>query len=461
MNRQDQELYGMDQLVISANSTETEIIHTRAALNNIHDDCLLNVCKYLNIYDVRNLASTCQRLREFANLSLIPKIVKKIEVKVIRELDTVLHWESFAVTFDGLQSQIMQFGHFVEHISLTGTGEDDLIWPQFGQILRYCPNLKTLRIKNVCRKSLQLNNEYRQDISEVLCNVSSHLKELHWIDSTGMTTNCSVVFKRLPELEKITVTGNNRIDSKLFAFCRNLTYLDVERYDASSFRTSMYDNQLQRVFNNHEDTLRTLKLKNFGYVKSDSIFQLIGKQLKNLEVLEITDRISNHFPKNGKVEFRQINHLELNCGRININSVMKTLCDLGLIESLTIQGGQFTGDMPLTFKKLQKLCWVPHKTSAAFIKALTQAHMPKLRDLTISYEHRYFNEIVKLVESNRSLTSLCVAGIYDPSLLVIKIIEILKVDVSGGRPFLMLDIPSKIGDEEVIELTSNKSQYKF
>lgn len=88
--------------------------------------------------------------------------------------------------------------------------------------------------------------------------------------------------------------------------------------------------------------------------------------------------------------------------------------------------------------------------SAEFIKMISKAHMPELRYLIFicnADEENHFDDIVNLIESKRSLTSVCVVGAYDSSLLVTKIINMLKK--SSGRAFLRLGIPYKIGDEAV------------
>lgn len=435
-----------------------------AALNNIDDKCLLQICHYLNLYDTSSLAATCLRLREFVNTFIFPKIAKNLDLKTIVQNQTVLHWDSCAATVDGLISQLRQFGNFVEHISLTGgrLQNENSVWKKFGPILRLCPNLKTLRVADF----LEWDN-----FSKVLNNVSPHIKELHWINSCGMKTDCSIVINKLNGLEKITVTGLNAYTGKLFKHCNKLTYLDVERFGGILVSCEeMSLGELCRIFERNYHTLRTLKLRNYRYLENDYIYQMIDKTLPNLESLEITDRLleAGHNYRFIENKLRLINILNLNCSnrKTNINWIIQTLSVLGVIEELTISGGQFLYDesniVPMTFKKLRKLCWHSPKASAAlFLGNITQANMPELQDFMIckgskETDDNFFNEIVKLVESKKSLSSICVTGNYDPSLLVIKIIEMLKADLSGDhRAFLSLGIPRRIGDEQVITISSS------
>lgn len=426
----------------AANPTEIEF----ATILTINDDCLLHICKFLNLIDVGNLVSTCQRLQEFAWMSVFPKLANSLELKTIVEHETVLHWDSSTVTVDGLRTQLMQFGNFVQHISLTGPAANVLICQQFGHILSLCPNLQTLRVTDFhCKNAVK-----------VLANVSPHLKELHWIDSSGMKDECSVVLQKLYKLEKITVTGNdNHFSAVLFEHCKNLTYLNIQRFDYPFIANHMNTKDLSKIFEQNAHTLCTLKLKNFGYIESDSIFHLIDEKLPQLEKLGISDGISVARPNYSYIELRYINILELHClfSYININLLIQSLSGSEVIKELTIFDGQFnetTTDAPFSLKNLQKLYWHSLMPSAAFIKMITKSHMPELRYLKFickADEDNAFDDIVSLIESKKSLTSVCVVGAYDPSALFIKIIKMLKM--SFGRPFLRLGIPHKMGDEEV------------
>lgn len=221
--------------------------------------------------------------------------------------------------------------------------------------------------------------------------------------------------------------------------------------------------ELEKIFERNYRTLRTLKLKEFCYAGSDSVYQIIAKKLPNLERLEITESLYVDRPMkvNDLFRFRRINTLELRCKNVSVNILwlMETLSTFGVIEELTIYNGHFrdykTTD-ELIFKNLQKLHWYsPETSSALFLEMITLSNMPELRDFKIckwkkeTNEDLYFDRIVKFVKSKKSLTSLCIWEKFDPSPLAIKIVEMLKADLSGGRPILMLKILQQIGDEEV------------
>lgn len=350
-----------------------------------------------------------------------------------------------------LQSLLIQFGDFVEHVTFTIQADRNRtgIWQRFGDILRFCPNLKTLRVIN----GFDAKVFYR------LCNVLPHLKEFHWINGFLMTFD-SDALKKISEIEKITVTGpKNWITGEFFEHFKKLSYMDIQQ----SYNIRTVD--LDKIFGQNGQTLRSLTLQHFGYIESDLLFQVIDKNLPNLEKLQIVDQISMSRINEDHIELRRINILELYClgNSFNINLLMHILCRSEMIEELTIFGGKFCDDniaVPLTFKTLQKLTWIPLIPSAVFCKTIARIRMPELRYLTIYHdpiypyvanvdEDNHFDQIVKVVESKRSLTSVCVMGFEKPTLLIIKIIEMLKANLSDKRPLLRLGISHKIRGNEV------------
>lgn len=431
-------------------------INTNATLININDDCLRQICLNLDLISARNLASTCYRLREFVNAIIFPKFMKRLDLFIINDRNGVCYWKnSCRLNIDLLRSLVIKFGDFVEHVTFTMpayTGDSDKVgvWERFGDILRFCVNMKALRVKNGFDGRVFLR----------LCNVLPHLKEFHWIDSVLMSYD-SDAFKHISEIEKITVTGTlNFTKSPFFEHFKKLSYLHVQQSVAG-----MKTEDFVKIFGQNDRTLRTLALTDFGYIESDSIFQMIDINLPNLETLRIVDTISMSRVNEGYMELRRINILELYClgMSFNIDLLMQILCRSEMIEELTIFGGKFCDNniaVPLTFKSLQKLTWIPLIPSAVFCKTISRIHMPELRNLTIYYDKSYchsiaddeenhVNEIVKIVESKRSLTSLCVMRFQKHTLIVNKIVEMLKADVSNSRPVLRLGITHAIRGEEV------------
>lgn len=441
-------------LWLTAPKVSPKVTYSKDVLNILNDDCWLEISEYLSIQDARNLGATCRRLWKLTNFALIPKIARKLELIVFREKQTVFHSYSCLVTVDSLRSQVMLLGDFVEHISIKALHSDASLWPTFGRILKLCPNLKTLRIENA-----QCNKGPSKNFSELLSNVSPQLKELHWIGGDLLTKASSVVIKNLSELKKLTVRGDaERCTFTLFKHCNRLIYLDIEYYEQKSLPSlrNRKTNILKMFLENNGQTLRTLKLKSFDYFQNASISQLIAEKLPRLESLEVSESIQALRSFYGYYELKQVNILKLSVGNSTaITALMTALSGFGVIEELSITGSfyMFRAGL-LTFKKLRKLnVYQRNSKNTAFVQIFTKAHMPELRHITIEMrycedEGSYFNELLELVKSKKSLTSLWIRGLSDLSWLVVKIIEMLKADLSGDRPFLKLFIQREIGERE-------------
>lgn len=428
--------------------SDSQALHT--GLNTINDDCLLAICQYLNLLDAQNLASTCYRQHEFANTFLIPKLSKHIKLNIIIPQLTVLNSNSILMTIDELSVQLTKISSFVEHLTLSGFGELHAeLWHKFEHILGACVNLQTIRIQNI---------QFETDGYKFLENVSPHIKGLHLINCRGITDDWTTVFKRFCELSEITMTGCfNKITGVFFENFTELSYLAVQDYQFRGFFT---EKELKQIFEQNKNTLRTLKLVQFRHINYEIIFPLIADNLPKLESLEIENEMSKVWPKNASLKIRNLKILNLHCPKlVSIDSLMQTLSDWDEIEELTIANAHFSGEniAPLTFNKLKKLQWCSNKSCAEFLKVITAAEMPELRNFFFSSDllgtalnkYRGSDDIVAFIESKKLLRNVAVVGHYDPFSLVVKIIEMLKSDSGNGRPVLRLDICGHFGEEEV------------
>lgn len=209
--------------------------------------------------------------------------------------------------------------------------------------------------------------------------------------SSRLTNECSVAIKKFSELEKITVTGGNNITGEFFEHCKKFTYLDIECWRGELALSAQTARELENIFENNGNTLRTLKLKDFSCMQlpKDTIFELIAKKLPKLEKLDISDAVRGSTLNLRHIDFRLINTLGLYRvnSNITLNPLLKALSDFGVIEDLAIDGGTFRDDTTerLTFKKLQRICVEPLGSSVALLKKITEAHMPELRNLSFYY----------------------------------------------------------------------------
>lgn len=430
--------------------TSPSTSNERASMSNLNEYCLLNVCQYLNLLDIKNLASTCFGLREFLHFAILPKLSKSLKLYLTTPTSPVLHTNFCVMNVNEAKAQILQIGDYVEHLSVTSLHEDFIsprTWRHLEYILQKCPNLQTLRITNV---------EFE---TKCLKSVSTQLKEFHLINCLTSTENWSEIMRGFPELEQLTLDGFHCINDGLLEHCHKLSYLAVNSVNPVTRELElMSDAKGQRI--------RTLKLYNFNDMDSDVILDLIRDKLPNLENLGITDLNMSWRELNYRLfEHRCLKMLCLDARDHGINLMLRTLSLNGAIEELSIKNGLFDGENieTYTFNKLKLLQWrdeAEYGCFINFIKTFTLANMPELQNLYFNYcpfndssahIEQDFNEIVKLVQSKKSLKLLSIGGAHTTFSLVRKIIDMLKVNRSDDRSFLRLDVFTlEINAEEVI-----------
>lgn len=114
----------------------------RVPLLSINVYCLLNICKYLNLLDIINLAFTCYGLRFIINSSVLPKFSKSLKLYLTSATSPIFDVNSSAMSVSELKAHILQIGNFVEHLSVTSVHEDQFLpvtWQHFEYILQKCP----------------------------------------------------------------------------------------------------------------------------------------------------------------------------------------------------------------------------------------------------------------------------------------------------------------------------------
>lgn len=101
---------------------ESSSSHQHSPLLNLNEHCLLNICKYLNITDIKNLASTCYGLRNFVRIwSILPKLSKSLKLYMTDERSriAVLDVNYCTMTVSEVKAHILNIGNYVEHLSVT------------------------------------------------------------------------------------------------------------------------------------------------------------------------------------------------------------------------------------------------------------------------------------------------------------------------------------------------------
>lgn len=460
-----------------------------ATIESINNDCLRDIFKYLDLFEAVNLATTCTRFFDFANSDIFPLKAKKINIymnaRIVRissytwnfDFDDEEYYEGDNEYYDYEDNAYVPnniftwmpiflfdcFGAHVQHLTLQTTeaeegfsgysfsmvmtnGIDTGCLLNFAEVLKLCPNLNSLSIKNV---------RFPKDAIQTLKSLTSRLDHLELIRCFGITNDWSEALKGNAKLNKLTLIGSNYTSEKFFTNFNSLSELTIGHQSCSSAKS------FEVICDLNGHSLEHIKLAHFS--KSDN-FQTITSlivdklpKLKTLAVVEyFTDKLTAMID-----ELPHLNSLKIFCSDRNVNSLMRKLSDHGNIEYLEFQSGIFNCEkmaQPLIFKKLKSFRWIKKykfesfKNCSGMLIAITESHMPEICNLYFGLDlvlENHANELLNLFESKTTLKTLgimCTRHEFEPSTLFRKIISILKMQ---NREFLTLTLSYLYCDNEV------------
>lgn len=427
-------------------------------LESINDDCLRHIFQYINIVEVGNVAKTCSRFLNFAKDVIFPKEAREICIYFLQggktaTLSAPEFSSCFSVfTLDNFKSSCSIFGEFVEELTFEFKypEEKSKLWQTSLILMAKCKYLKTLRISNLHFAGYQTHE--LQDQIERLQN----LKELIFLQSHGITNNWRAVSKSHSKIRKLSLTwAFDEITSHFFEYFRNLSSFTIELHPAIiSWKTDDF----AKMFNNNSHCLQHLKLD--GVSDYESIGKMITDKLQKLESLslkfELTDKSETI------VEIPHLKFLEIRGDERSMNSVMRKLSDIGIIEELKIYGCGFDDEddniPPLIFNNLKSICCDVPENVFGFLKSMTRSRMPALQNFDL-YEmettERNRHQILRFIESKIGLKSIWLSlVIYEDAnfclLFLRQLIEILKKPSTPQRPLLNLTIEWIELDEEMV-----------
>lgn len=434
---------------------------TKSSLDKINDDCMLEPLKYLSLMELSKSALQVPRIPTIAMEYLFPQKAKKLKIYLLSEGDMVPDGiTEFPEGATDLEAYFLKgFGEFVKGLSLAGlhTGRTEKFKRNgFGtceKLLSSCLNIDSL-----CLNSVDFGAN-----SSLLNNVSPSLKKLKLFRCSGITTDCSKAFKRLPQIENITITENQgEITGDFFKHFSNLTNLTIDN------KSLPKTEDLQLIFEQYGQNIRKLKL--LHYTKSPdyrTIGTLIAERLPELEKLFIEDIFSDNLT----IWLPRLPHLKslkLNfCGK-SVNSVLRMLSGQN-IEALHFFCYVFNNeeDAPqLVFNQLQsvEMEYALTQHSVALFNALTMSQMPALTTLNVQFNVKAMNNLLKLIESKLNLELMTSCCSYwneeQKNKFVCDIINILKKNEK--RPIFNLNIPDiKIGTDLVSKTIRRISWLNF
>lgn len=428
-------------------------------LDNISNDFLLQICQYLNIFDVVNLASTCRRLHNFASGHIFPKLAKHLELYMTGNHGRIgEEWynpnrvqsddSDFILNLKiiDLENSFEKFGSFVKHLTLKGSflrRFADIFQTEclrdFERLLDMCPNLQTLCMELV---------EFNKEDGHLLQHITSGIKRLEFKRCSGIPNDWTEGLKRFSKLEQITFTGYNKTNVDLFKYS-HLSSLTIGNESCT-----MYD--LEKIFDKNHQSMQQLKLLSWVSQTKEIDYQdiatLIIDKLPNLKYLAIEDEVSVKL-SNSLTELPHLKSLKLFCNGHSVNSLLRNLSDRGKIEDLDIEDGVFveedeTNKPPLVFNKLKSFRWIMIRyNSIQIFRALTKSQMPAIRNFDLDLIKDNITDLLSVFETKETLKTLTITC-YDIDVrfaFLQRLIEILNLD--GTRPFLNLNMKSLAAEE--------------
>lgn len=412
------------------NDLHTATGPTSIDLESINDDCLREICKYINIFEVVQLASTCARLKNFIEDCIFPKISSEMELTFTLQGRTMVE-SAITLNTQELEKLMKYFGGFVRQLTIRRMFYGHNFNIDLEKILDLCPHLSSLHMCGFDFTGAQ-----------ILIHVSSSLKVLKLELCNGITNDWSDALKRFSGLEQISITGSNKLSTDFFKHSHNLSSLTLN-YD--SFSTKM---DRDNIFKNCGQSIRQLKLSQFiNSPDLQSIGTLIVDKLPKLEYLAIQVTFSTEL-ENLLSALPHLKSLKVSLMGENVCPLLRKLSDLGTIEDLNIELGVVcdtdANATPLVFNKLQTFRWWTHfkQDPLVLFNAFTRSQMPVISSFHFIHELKAYGGLLELFDSKKTLQSMIIAcdfwNILNRNTFVIKIIEILNRN--RDRPFLNLEM---------------------
>lgn len=442
----EQQMY---QLPANEEYLQTKEPTPETTLESINDECLRYIFQFLNIFETVNLAATCTRLQNFANDYILSKSAKDIKIKLDAFTDN-------STSVDGLPELFGSIANFADRLSFVVSDdlcEDGLLTVRnVEKIVLLCQNLRYLCFERVDFKEL-----------DIMKHVGTNLKELKFVECySGSTIDWSDILRRLPHLNRITLTDCN-IVCNFFDYNHVLSSLTIERCCVDD-----KEEHFVRYLDVNGHSLQELNLMGFsGSPHFDSIVTLITEKLPNLQNLTIEDKLTEKLT-NSVSKFPNLKSLKIHCEGQCVKTLLRTLSNCGVIVDLEIKYFDIAewddNEIPLLFSQLRSLSLrlSPSKPTEYIWRLMTKSQLPEINFVLVDGYEQDVHNILKFFESKKLLESMNVTfrchtffesyDIFASFSFLRGIIEILEADCD--RPFLTLQIPSlTIGKNEVSDQT--------
>lgn len=446
----------MEQPSESNVNNENDDMSSFSALQTINTDCLIHIFAHLDIMDVINLTATCTTLLNFAKAEFFPKKARQICLYMSDETDVLLKAPLIngcrpRFTLQGLETAFCYFGEFVDDLTLNLTyqrdrSEKDKLWRSSAILLDNCKFLKTLRFRH-WSFTPSLINALHEHIERF-----ENLNELDLLQCDGITNNWPPALQCKSKVDKITLNGANQITANFVEYFSNLSSLTIDFAAENIWKID----DVARIFNKNGHCLTHLKLVHLVHTEGyESIRSVIVNNLPKLENFSLQFDVTDN--TKSLIALPHLKSLEIVCDKQNINTLLRTLSNNGIIEEITMTCGFFDDkdEPPLIFNKLRSFCWCFIEEESNFLTAMTKSQMPEIHTFDVYSYTRLIriheDDLLKFIESKKTLKSMHfeVDMLFDFSFLR-QLIAILKKPSPAKRPTFELSIPiAELAEEEV------------
>lgn len=342
------------------------------------------------------------------------------------------------IEFESLEFAFRYVGEFVE----------DLNFEYFNRrtenILANCNNLKKLCFRNHMFES--------ENIYAIQNRIESlqYLQQLEFVDCQGITNNWRPA-NGISNVVKLRIdTGAADVTGHFIDYFTNLTSLTI---NVENCCWKFAD--LVEMFENSSHSMTHLKVTDkSNRIAPELLARLITEKLYKLEILELELCFTE--ATMCLIRLPQLKTVDLSCG--NVNTILRTLSDNGIIEELKLDG-HYDGsgrNASLLFQKLRKISWAAASYHNLF-KTLTEWQMPVIQTVIFyNIQSHEIDGLVKFIASKNTFKSIKLTLAKATKLPIsfwCQVIDILK-DSSTPRPFVSFVIyPFNVEAEVVSKIT--------
>lgn len=395
--------------IISANAFEIRYPNFEC----INDDCLLYICKYLEFIDIVNLAATCSRMQNFAIDHIFPRKAKKLLIEIVppnwvQITAPLLNSLESKVTLNTLEASLNYFHEFVEYLQISSLSDELEFEHIAATVLERCGNLTSL-----CISFINFTFDGTQRLHDRIERLQN-LKELSFLNCTGIINNWPVSSKTTSRLDKLSVSTYDDFSINFFENFKQLSSLTVNisytywSADDLASICELYGNSLEHLKIIQE--IHDVDDDDFGddFDDHEEIATFINEKLLKLNRLDFKGPLteSSMFI----IKLRQLKYLKINCNYQNVYSMMQALSDNRVIETLHISNGFYyeedTIESPLIFEMLQVFELFMIVDSSSFLKKLTTSQMPKIHTFNFYGIENPAQDLRKFCESKKTLKSI-------------------------------------------------------